>query len=104
MVVGEAVGGDPSSFTCSTTGLREGIGFSPFITHPRAKNESPASIAEPQAEEYHLLYIRLAYLNCSRSVAESGLIASGGLGYLLLFFKGGNPFSGGFFGDAIVKQ
>lgn len=40
-------------------------GFSPFTTHPRAKNERPARMAVPHACAYHVLYIRVAYRHWS---------------------------------------
>lgn len=42
---------------------REGRGLEPLITQPRAKKEIPASIAVPQACEYHLLYCLMANLH-----------------------------------------
>uniref|UniRef100_A0A0E0AAC3 Uncharacterized protein n=1 Tax=Oryza glumipatula TaxID=40148 RepID=A0A0E0AAC3_9ORYZ len=39
-------------------------------------------MAVPQAWEYHLLYCRTANRHCSRSVAASGIAASGGLGWM----------------------
>lgn len=59
---------------------KEGRGLEPLMIQPRAKKESPARMAVPQAWEYHLLYCLMANLHCSRSVAGSGLFASGGFG------------------------
>ena len=59
---------------------REGRGLEPLITQPRAKKEIPASIAVPQACEYHLLYCLMANLHWSRRVAGSGFWISGGFG------------------------
>lgn len=50
------------------------------MNQPRAKKESPASMADPQAWEYHLLYCLMANLHCSLSVAASGFLESGGFG------------------------
>lgn len=65
-------------------GLR---GFSPLIHQPRAKNAPPASMAVPQACEYHLLYKRTALFHCALSVTASGFSASGG------FTGGGSLYS-----------
>lgn len=42
---------------------RDGKGLEPLMTQPRAKKEIPASIAVPQACEYHLLYCLMANLH-----------------------------------------
>lgn len=55
------------------------------MIQPSAKKAPPASMAAPQALEYHRAYCRVAYLHCSRSVAGSGISASGGFGNLPVF-------------------
>lgn len=64
---------------------REGRGLEPLIIQPSVKKEIPASIAVPQACEYHLLYCLMANLHWSRSVAGSGFWISGGFGYRTLW-------------------
>ncbi|CAI0445100.1 unnamed protein product [Linum tenue] len=79
------------------------------MTHPRAKKESPARIADPHAWEYHLLYFFVAYCHCSLRVAgrvrEVGLltrIPGGGVrrvrevGFLTRIPGGGFPDGIGF--------
>ena len=60
---------------------KEGRGLEPLMIQPRAKKETPAKMAVPQAWEYHLLYCLMANFHCSRSVTGSGFVVSGGFGY-----------------------
>lgn len=75
-----AAGGDESPDPSSSSRALEGSGLDPLMNQPRAKKETPARMAVPQAWEYHRLYCRMAYRHWSRRVAGSGLKGSGGFG------------------------